>query len=399
MADIDAAPLPSPDPEPPARPGEFAAPSIGPIEVWPPVVLAPMAGVTNAPFRTLCRRYGAGIYVNQMITARALVEGHRKSLELAAFAPDESPRSIQLYGTDPYSIGEATRLLVDGLVDGIPVDHIDMNFGCPMKKVTRHGGGAALPWKREHYRKIVQAAVKNAGDVPVTVKFRVGIDDDAITFLDAGRIAEDEGVKAVALHARTANQLYSGHADWRRVTELKNAVASIPVFGNGDIWEADDALRMMRTTGCDGVVVGRGCLGRPWLFGDLAAVFDQRPVPPRPNLGEVLDGMVEHAELLCAWMGEEHGIRDFRKHTGWYLKGFPAGGEMRARLNRVGSLEEMRELIGSLDRETPFPVGGMRMVRGHSGSPKDVHLPEGWLDDRDGEVAMPKGAEQLVSGG
>ena len=143
MADIDAAPLPSPDPEPPARPGEFAAPSIGPIEVWPPVVLAPMAGVTNAPFRTLCRRYGAGIYVNQMITARALVEGHRKSLELAAFAPDESPRSIQLYGTDPYSIGEATRLLVDGLVDGIPVDHIDMNFGCPMKKVTRHGGGAA----------------------------------------------------------------------------------------------------------------------------------------------------------------------------------------------------------------------------------------------------------------
>jgi tRNA-dihydrouridine synthase len=309
MADIDAAPLPAPDPEPPARPGEFTAPSIGPIEVWPPVVLAPMAGVTNAPFRTLCRRYGAGIYVNQMITARALVEGHRKSLELAAFAPDESPRSIQLYGTDPYSIGEATRLLVDGLVDGIPVDHIDMNFGCPMKKVTRHGGGAALPWKREHYRKIVQAAVKNAGDVPVTVKFRVGIDDDAITFLD------------------------------------------------------------------------------------------QRPVPPRPNLGEVLDGMVEHAELLCAWMGEEHGIRDFRKHTGWYLKGFPAGGEMRARLNRVGSLEEMRELIGSLDRETPFPDGGMRMVRGHSGSPKDVHLPEGWLDDRDDEVAMPKGAEQLVSGG
>ncbi|HAB58120.1 MAG TPA: tRNA dihydrouridine synthase DusB, partial [Acidimicrobiaceae bacterium] len=285
MADVDAAPLPAPDPEPPARPDEFAAPHIGPIEVWPPVVLAPMAGVTNAPFRTLCRRYGAGIYVNQMITARALVEGHRKSLELAAFAPDESPRSIQLYGTDPYSIGEAARLLADGLVDGIPVDHIDMNFGCPMKKVTRHGGGAALPWKRAHYRKIVQAAVKNAGDVPVTVKFRVGIDDDAITFLDAGRIAEAEGARAVALHARTANQLYSGHADWRRITELKNAVTSIPVFGNGDIWEADDALRMMRTTGCDGVVVGRGCLGRPWLFGDLAAVFDQRPVPPHPNLG------------------------------------------------------------------------------------------------------------------
>lgn len=358
-----------------------------------------MAGVTNAPFRALCRRYGAGLYVNQMITARALVERHRKSLELAAFAPDESPRSIQLYGTDPYSIGEAARLLVGGLLDDVPVDHIDMNFGCPMKKVTRHGGGAALPWKREHYRKIVRAAVRNAGQVPVTVKFRVGIDDDAITFIDAGKIAEDEGVQAVALHARTANQLYSGQADWSRISELKEAVTSIPVFGNGDIWEADDALRMMRTTGCDGVTVGRGCLGRPWLFGDLAAVFEGRRVSPRPDLGEVLDGMVEHAELLCEWMGEERGIRDFRKHTGWYLKGFPAGGEMRARLNRVGSLDEMRELVGALDRNISFPEGGMRMVRGHSGSPKEVHLPNGWLDARDDAVTMPRGAEQLVSGG
>jgi len=387
------------EPEPPARPGEFESVRIGSLDVWPPVVLAPMAGVTNAPFRTLCRRYGAGLYVNQMITARALVERHRKSLELAAFAPDESPRSIQLYGTDPYSIGEAARLLVDGLIDGVPVDHIDMNFGCPMKKVTRHGGGAALPWKREHYRKIVRAAVANAGQVPVTVKFRIGIDSESITFLDARQIAEDEGAQAVALHARTANQLYSGHADWSRISELKEAVTSIPVFGNGDIWEADDALRMMRTTGCDGVTVGRGCLGRPWLFGDLAAVFEGRPVPPRPDLGTVLDGMVEHAALLCNWMGEEHGIRDFRKHTGWYLKGFPAGGELRARLNRVGSLDEMRDLVGALDRTIPFPDGGMRMVRGHSGSPKAVHLPDGWLDARDDEVAMPRGAEQLVSGG
>lgn len=381
--------------EAPARPGEFAPIDVGPLEVWPPVVLAPMAGVTNAPFRTLCRRYGAGLYVNQMITARAIVEGHRKSLELAAFAPGESPRSIQLYGTEPYSIGEATRRLIDSQ----GVDHIDMNFGCPMKKVTRHGGGAALPWKRSLYRSIVQAAVAAAGDVPVTVKFRVGIDDDAITFLDAGRIAEDEGCRAVALHARTANQLYSGTADWRRIGELKQAVTSIPVLGNGDIWEADDALRMMRETGADGVVVGRGCLGRPWIFRDLADVFDGRSVAPRPGLGEVLDGMVEHAELLCEWMGEAHGIRDFRKHTGWYLKGFPTGNEVRRRLNKVGSLAEMRELVGELDRTIPFPDGGMRMVRGHHGSPKDVHLPEGWLDDRDGDVALPKGADQLVSGG
>ncbi len=379
----------------PARPGEFQPLHIGPIEVWPPVVLAPMAGVTNAPFRTLCRRYGAGLYVNQMITARALVEGHRKSLELAAFAPDETPRSIQLYGTEPYSIAEATRMLIDTQA----VDHIDMNFGCPMKKVTRHGGGAALPWKRDHYRTIVRAAVNAAGDVPVTVKFRVGIDNSAITFLDAGRIAEDEGCKAVALHARTANQLYSGNADWRRIAELKEAVRSIPVLGNGDIWEADDALTMMRTTGADGVVIGRGCLGRPWLFADLADTFNGRPLAPRPNLGTVLDGMVEHAELLCQWMGEMRGIRDFRKHTGWYLKGFSTGNEIRRQLNRVGSLDEMRTLIAGLDRSVAFPDGGMRMVRGHHGSPKEVHLPDGWLDTRDGEVAMPAGAEALVSGG
>ena len=382
-------------PEPPAAPGEFTPVPIGPLEVWPPVVLAPMAGVTNAPFRTLCRRHGAGLYVNQMITARALVEGHRKSLEMAAFAPGETPRSIQLYGTEPRSIGEATRRLVDGQ----QVDHIDMNFGCPMKKVTRHGGGAALPWKRDLYRSIVRAAVQAAGAVPVTVKFRVGIDDSAITFLDAGRIAEDEGCRAVALHARTANQLYSGTADWRRIAELKNAVTSIPVLGNGDIWEADDALRMMRTTGADGVVVGRGCLGRPWIFRDLAAVFDGRPVPPPPDLGGVLDEMVEHAELLCDWMGEHRGIRDFRKHTGWYLKGFPTGNEVRRILNKVESLDQLRTTVAGLDRALPFPEGGMRMVRGHHGSAKEVHLPDGWLDSRHGEVVLGAGAEALVSGG
>jgi nifR3 family TIM-barrel protein len=381
--------------EAPAEPGEFAPIGIGDLSVWPPVVLAPMAGVTNAPFRVLCRRYGAGLYVNQMITARALVEGHRKSLELAAFAPGEAPRSIQLYGTEPYSIGEAVRRLVDAHA----VDHIDMNFGCPMKKVTRHGGGAALPWKRGLYRSIVHSAVSAAGPVPVTVKFRVGIDDETLTFLDAGRIAEDEGCRAVALHARTANQLYSGTADWRRIAQLKEAVTTIPVLGNGDIWEASDALRMMRESGADGVVVGRGCLGRPWIFRDLAEVFEGRSVPRAPDLGAVLDTMVEHAELLCEWMGEPHGIRDFRKHTGWYLKGFPTGNEIRRRLNTVGSLIEMRNLVATLDRSLPFPEGGMRMVRGHHGAPKEVHLPEGWLADRDGAVSLPDGAEQLVSGG
>lgn len=389
-----------------AAPGAFERADrvlrIGPLEVWPPVVLAPMAGVTNAAFRALCRRHGAGLYVNQMVTARALVEGHQRTRELAAFAPDERPRSIQLYGTEPHSITEAVRLLVGGGFDGLGVDHIDLNFGCPVRKVTRHGGGAALPWKRDLYRSIVGSAVRAAGRVPVTSKFRVGIDENALTFLDAGRIAADEGCAAVALHARTAEQFYSGEARWSRIAELKEAVAAvapIPVLGNGDVWEADDALRMMDATGADGVVVGRGCLGRPWLFADLAAAFDGRALAPRPDLGEVADGMVEHAELLCDHLGEERAVKDFRKHTGWYLKGFAVGSPVRHRLNHVDSLDELRAEAAALDRHTPFPAGGMRLVRGHSGTPRPVALPEGWLDSRDDPVSLPASAEAVVSGG
>jgi nifR3 family TIM-barrel protein len=314
---------------------------------------------------------------------------------MAAFAPGESPRSIQLYGTEPQSIAEAVRLLVDRQ----QVDHIDMNFGCPMKKVTRHGGGAALPWKRSLYREIVRAAVRAAGAVPVTVKFRVGIDSDSTTFIDAGRIAEDEGCRAVALHARTAEQLYSGVADWTRIAELKAAVTTIPVLGNGDIWEASDALDMLRQTGADGVVVGRGCLGRPWLFRDLAAVFEGQDVPEPPRLGEVIDQMIEHAELLCDHMGPVRGIKDFRKHTGWYLKGFPTGPEVRRTLNQAQSLDQLRTVVGRLDRDIPFPEDGMRMVRGHHGSAKPVSLPEGWLSERDDDITLGEEAEQLVSGG
>jgi len=392
VSHTDASPKPS---QPPAAPGEFRSLHLGGLEIWPPVVLAPMAGVTNAAFRALCRRHGAGLYVNQMITARAIVEGNRKSLELAAFAPGESPRSIQLYGTEPKSIGEAVRRLVDGA----GVDHIDMNFGCPMKKVTRHGGGAALPWKRELYRSIVRAAVEAADTVPVTVKFRVGIDEHTTTFIDAGLIAEAEGCRAVALHARTATQLYSGHADWTRIAELKQAVTTIPVLGNGDIWESSDALEMMRTTGADGVVVGRGCLGRPWIFRDLAQAFNGQTLQDRPTLGQVIDEMIEHAEMLCDWMGEPNGIRDFRKHTGWYLKGFPVGSQVRHRLHQVDSLALLRSIADELDRTQAFPEGAMRIVRGHHGSPKRVQLPEGWLDRRDDQIELDAGAEALVSGG
>lgn len=367
---------------------------IGPLSVDPPVVLAPMAGVTNAAFRRLCREFGAGLYVSEMIGARGLVEENEKTLALAEFPDDESPRSIQLYGTDPGSLGDAVRYLVQQK----GVDHIDMNFGCPMGKVTRHGGGAALPWKKDLFRAILRAAVGNADRVPVTVKFRKGIDDDHLTYLEAGLTAEEEGVAAVALHARTARQLYSGQADWDAIRQLKQTVASIPVLGNGDIWTAADALEMIRQTGCDGVVVGRGCLGRPWLFRDLADVLSGREPAPPPNLGEVGQIMVRHAELLAGQFGERRGVVLFRKHPPWYLKGFPVGPKVRDDLCRVGSIDELKSLLAQFDPTIPFPPGAHRMVRGHSHGPRPVRLPHGFLDDREG-THLGEEADEVISGG
>lgn len=367
--------------------------SIGSLRVDPPVVLAPMAGVTNAPFRTLCRRYGAGLYVSEMIGARALLEGDEKTLANARFAPEEDLRSIQLYGTEPNSVKAAARLLVEEH----GVHHIDLNFGCPVPKVTRHGGGAALPWKIGLFAAIVSAAVEGAGDVPVTVKFRMGIDDAHLTYLDAGRAAEQAGAAAVSLHARTAEQRYSGTARWEAIADLK-AHVDIPVLGNGDIWTAEDAVRMIETTGCDGVVVGRGCLGRPWLFAELAAALSGRPVPPPPNLGEIADTMRLHAHLLVEHYGQRVGINLFRRHPTWYLKGFPVGRELRARLSQVADLEELDELLAQLDPTIPFPPEAARMVRGHAGGPRKVRLPAGYLDTREAESLDPE-AELVVSGG
>lgn len=367
---------------------------IGPLCVDPPVVLAPMAGVTNAPFRSLCRDFGAGLYVSEMIGARALIDGDEKTLANARFAPGETPRSIQLYGTNPDWMERAARLLA--FSHG--VDHIDLNFGCPVPKVTRHGGGAALPWKIGLYGRIVEAAVRGAGWVPVTVKFRIGIDDHHLTYLDAGRVAEEAGAAAVSLHARTAEQRYSGKARWEAIAELKEAVTSIPVLGNGDIWTAADALAMMAETGCDGVVVGRGCLGRPWLFGELAAVLAGEPAPPPPHLGGVGDIMLRHAGLLVEHYGPRHGINLFRRHPSWYLKGFPVGRHLRDRFSRVSDLAELEELVGLLDPAIPFPPEAARMVRGHSMGPRKVRLPAGFLDDRD-EVGLAREAELVVSGG
>jgi nifR3 family TIM-barrel protein len=368
---------------------------IGPIEVDPPVVLAPMAGVTNASFRRLCRRFGAGLYVGEMLGAWAIIENHARTLQLAEFGDDETIRSIQLYGTDAESVAEAVRRLVD---QG-RVDHIDMNFGCPAPKVTRHGGGAALPFKWRLFESIVTAAVQAAGRVPVTIKFRMGIDDNHLTFLNAGRISETAGAAAVALHARTAEQLYSGEAHWAAIGELKRAVTSIPVVGNGDIWDASDALAMVEQTGCDGVIVGRGCLGRPWLFRELTEAFAGDPITPPPGLRAIAGIMIDHAGLLVDQFGQERGIRSFRKHTSWYLKGFVVGHDARRDLNQAESVAQVEEILAGVDLRQDFPIAAARMPRGHTHGPRPVKLPHNYLNDPEGMEHLSRAAGVAVSGG
>ncbi|MEU4680726.1 tRNA dihydrouridine synthase DusB [Micromonospora sp. NPDC023737] len=378
--------------------------TLGQHQVWPPVVLAPMAGITNVGFRQLCREQGGGIYVCEMITTVALVERNPKTLRMIAFGADEQPRSLQLYGTDPETTAAAVRIVVERDL----ADHIDLNFGCPVPKVTRKGGGAALPWRRRLFARLVKAAVDAASPagVPVTVKMRKGIDDDHLTYVEAGLAAQDAGVAAVALHGRTAAQRYSGTADWDAIATLKQAL-DVPVLGNGDIWEADDALRMVAYTGVDGVVVGRGCLGRPWLFADLEAAFNGRPERRLPTLGEVATTMRRHAELLVEQFsagerapgrGERDGCTDFRKHVAWYLKGFPIGGELRRELAMIESLSQLDDLLAKLDPTVPFPVETLGQPRGRTNSPGKVFLPDGWLASRDDDT-VPEGAELADSGG
>jgi nifR3 family TIM-barrel protein len=353
---------------------------IGRLTIDVPVVLAPMAGITNTAFRRLCREYGAGLYVSEMITSRALVERTPESMRLIRHHESEKVRSIQLYGVDPKTVAEAVTMLVAE----DRADHIDLNFGCPVPKVTRKGGGAALPWKLGLFRDIVERAVKAAGDVPLTIKMRKGIDSDHLTYLEAGKAAEGAGVASIALHARTAAEFYSGTADWSAIEALKNAITGPPVLGNGDIWSADDALRMMRETGCDGVVVGRGCLGRPWLFGDLAAAFTGDTVKHEPTLGEVARAFKRHAELLVEFFDEEdRACRDIRKHVAWYFKGYAVGGDLRARLATVQTLAQLDDLLGTLDADQAYPGPDAEGQRGRAGTPKRPSLPDHWLDSRE----------------
>jgi nifR3 family TIM-barrel protein len=379
------------------------------FEVDPPVVLAPMAGITNQAFRRLCREYGAGLYVSEMVTSRALIERSPETIRMVTPDPDEQIRSVQLYGVDPEVMSKAVEMLIRE----DRADHIDLNMGCPVPKVTKKGGGAALPWKQDLFKDILESAVNTANKVtselgvkkvPVTVKMRMGIDDEHLTYIEAGRIAAKAGVTWVALHARTAEQMYSGKARWQAikilVEELKEF--NVPVLGNGDVWSAQDALEMVKETGCAGVVVGRGCLGRPWLFGQLAAAFAGKEIPKDPGLEVVSQIIKRHAVLLCELYGEYKGIRDIRKHMAWYLKGFSVGNQLRTSLAMVESLENLDFLLAKLDINQSFPEVVVDKPRGRVGSQKKVSLPHNWLNSRSiekSEVKDLREAELSVSGG
>ena len=367
----------------PARLDHALAPvRLGPLTVGTPVMLSPMAGVTNWPFRVLCEEYGPdGLYVAEMITARALVARNPKALRLCRFAPSEHPRSLQLYGVKPAIVEQAARIVVDESM----ADHVDLNFGCPVPKVTRRGGGSALPWKTDLLEEIIHRVVRvcEPAGIPVTAKFRVGIDHDHETFLESGRIAQGEGCAAVTLHARTTAEYYGGHSDWTRIGELVEHL-DIPVFGNGDIWGADDAVAMVNETGCAGVAIGRGCQGRPWIFADIRNAFEGSDARVRPTLGEVGAVVMRHARLLVEFFdGDERmAVHDLRKHIAWYLKGFPVGGSVRAAFMGCESLAEVQAIIDGLDQRAQLPERIVDKPRGRVRFAKKVHLPYGWLESR-----------------
>jgi nifR3 family TIM-barrel protein len=362
-----------------------------------PVVLAPMAGITNSAFRTLCREQGAGLFVSEMVTARALIERREETFRLIKPGVGETPRSIQLYAVDPNVVGKAIDLLgAENLAD-----HIDLNFGCPVPKVTKRGGGAALPYKRRLFSAIVEASVKAASKygMPVTVKMRVGIDHEHHTYREAAKSAADLGVAWVALHARTASQLYEGKSDWTKIADLVEHLAptGVPVLGNGDIWSGADGVAMMEQTGCAGVVVGRGCLGRPWLFADLVSAFAGDNNRSNPTLFEVRAIMLRHAQLLITYFeNEDRAMRDLRKHMAWYLKGFRVPREVRSSLGMVASLQEMQDLLSNLE-EQPYPSEVGDAPRGRTSHGRPVSLPDGWLKDPDELVTIT--IDDSVSGG
>lgn len=312
--------------------------NIGNIELSAPLALAPMAGITDLPFRLICRRLGCGMTVSEMVSAKGLLYKNVKTTEMLRIDDGERPTAIQLFGSVPAELAEAARM-----VEASGADMIDFNMGCPVPKIVNNGEGSALMKNPQLAHDILAAMVK-AVKIPVTVKFRAGWDDNNRNAVEIARAVEAAGVSAVAVHGRTRQQFYEGKADWSIIADVKQAV-KVPVFGNGDIFTVADGLRMLEQTGCDGLMIGRGADGNPWLFTALAAALRGEPLPQPPSLKERLAQAAEHLEMLIAYKNEVVAVKEMRRHISAYLKGMPHAAEFRGRFHKVDTQEQFSELL------------------------------------------------------
>ena len=302
------------------------------------VILAPMAGVTDLPFRVLCREQGAGCVVTEMVSAKAVLYNNKKTRELLQIDPAERPAAVQLFGSEPDIMAEIAARLEEG-----PYDYIDVNMGCPVPKIVNNGEGSALMKNPERAKEVLTAMVK-AVKKPVTVKFRKGFNDLSVNAVEFAKMAESCGVAAVAVHGRTREQYYSGKADWDIIRQVKEAVR-IPVIGNGDIFTPEDAGRMLKETGCDGIMVARGAKGNPWLFGRINHYLDTGEVLPGPSMAEIKAMILRHGRMLVQFKGEGVAMREMRGHMAWYTKGMPHSATLRNEINQVETLEGFVELL------------------------------------------------------
>lgn len=314
---------------------------IGNVELENRYILGPMAGVTDLPFRLLCREQGAGLLCMEMVSAKAIMYNNRNTEQLLTIHPDERPVSLQLFGSDPKIMSEMAKRIEER-----PFAILDINMGCPVPKVVKNGEGSALMKDPKLVYEIVSSMVK-AIKKPVTVKIRKGFDDDHVNAVEIARIIEEAGAAAVAVHGRTREQYYSGKADWDIIRQVKEAV-SIPVIGNGDVTSPERAEELVRRTGCDGVMIARGAQGNPWIFSEMITYEETGVVPPRPGKEELKEMMLRHARLQLEYKGEYSGIREMRKHVAWYTKGIPGAARLREKINAVESLGELENLLTSL---------------------------------------------------
>lgn len=312
--------------------------TIGNVTLDNPYVLAPMAGVTDLPFRLLCKEQGAGLLCMEMVSAKA-IQYHNKNTEaLLEIHPEELPVSLQLFGSDPDVISEIAKQ-----IEELPFAILDINMGCPVPKIVKNGEGSALMKNPKLVYEIVSKTAK-AIQKPVTVKIRKGFDDDHVNAVEIAKIVEEAGGAAIAVHGRTREQYYSGKADWDIIRQVKEAV-SIPVIGNGDVTSGESAIAMQKETGCDGVMIGRGSQGNPWIFSELLAYEQTGEMPPRPSATELKNMMLRHARLQIQYKGDYLGIREMRKHVAWYTSGIPNSAKLRNEINMVASYEELEELL------------------------------------------------------